>query len=184
VAIVSSSIVAETNGIGFGDAVLLPKAGHAAERECLARRALTGSPVTRKHDPRWTKGPPGSQAAIDELARKSPVPLPSEYLLFLEHSNGGEGGLGVQPGWFVMWRAEEVLEQNRGYEIEADLPGFFGFGSSGGGELLAFDTRQGEPYSIVAIPFIPLDADEALLVASSFSQFQALLGCQTNEPES
>jgi hypothetical protein len=36
VAIVSSGIVAETNGMGFGDAVLLPKADHAAEPECSA----------------------------------------------------------------------------------------------------------------------------------------------------
>jgi hypothetical protein len=32
-------MVEETNGFGFGDAVLLPKAGHVAERECSAESA-------------------------------------------------------------------------------------------------------------------------------------------------
>jgi hypothetical protein len=30
----SSSVVARTNGFGFDQVVLLPQAGHAAEREC------------------------------------------------------------------------------------------------------------------------------------------------------
>jgi len=75
-----------------------------------------------------------------------------------------------------VWSAEEVLERNRGYEVPGRLPGFFGFGSNGGGELLAFDMRRGQACPVVAIPFVPMDAEEAIAVSESFAAFQGLMG--------
>src|SRR4051794_23741397 len=83
--------------------------------------------------------PPASPAVLRDLASASPIALPEEYLALLGFSNGGEGNLGVEPGWFVLWPAEEVLVSNREFGVPELLPGFFGFGSNGGGELLAFD---------------------------------------------
>jgi len=54
--------------------------------------------------------------------------------------------------------------------------GFFGFGSNGGGELLAFDLRDGEPYPIVIVPLIPLDPNEAIQIARSFDELRELIG--------
>jgi len=101
--------------------------------------------------------------------------FPAEYTRFLLWSNGGEGELSVEPGWFSLWPAEEVVELNEGYEVQTRLPGFFGFGSSGGGELLAFDTRT-TPWNILSIPFIPLYEEEAVLVAANLGEFMRLLG--------
>ena len=126
--------------------------------------------------PGWRKAPAASAAAIAELARITPTELPAEYLAFLSQSNGGEGELGAEPGWLVMWKAEEVLDLNRQYEVATNAPGFFGFGSNGGGELIAFDTRGAIPYPVVALPFIPMEAAEARLIAPSFGRFERLVG--------
>jgi hypothetical protein len=126
--------------------------------------------------PAWTRQPPAADEAIEELVRTAGIPLPPEYLAFLRETNGGEGELGVQPGWFVMWHAEEVVSFNRDYEVAANAPGLLGFGSSGGGELLAFDTRGGQPYPVVAVPFIGMSAKDALLVAPSFATFETAMG--------
>ena len=55
------------------------------------------------------------------------------------------------------------------------LPGFFGFGSNGGGELLAFELSSPEA-PVFMVPFIPLEATEAVLVAPSFLAFVSLFG--------
>jgi hypothetical protein len=125
---------------------------------------------------RWKTRPPASEDELDALADSTPVPLPVEYLRLLSESNGGEGELGAQPGWFVLWSAADVPDSNRGCELASNLPGFFGFGTTGSGELLAFDTRKGPPYPVVAIPAMPMEVDEALPLAPSFAAFLDLMG--------
>jgi hypothetical protein len=75
-----------------------------------------------------------------------------------------------------LWPAEEVVDYNQGYEVEMNIPGFFGFGSNGGGELFAFDTRQGKPWPVVMVPFIPMIADEAIVIADDFAEFVRAIG--------
>lgn len=118
---------------------------------------------------------------LRQLARSAPVPLPEGYLQQLGVSNGGEGDLGAEPGWIAFWAAEDVISFNNSYDIASLLPGFFGFGSDGGGELFAFDTRNGQPYPIVAVPFIPMDTSLAIPVSSSFAHLQKLIGQCTDE---
>src|SRR4029453_3043958 len=87
--------------------------------------------------------------ALDALRNRAPLNLPDSYLFQLENSNGGEGDLAVNPGWIAFWPAENIITWNADYEVDKWLPGFFGFGSNGGGELFAFDVRRGAPYLIV-----------------------------------
>jgi hypothetical protein len=56
---------------------------------------------------------------------------------------------------------------NLGYQVPEFAPGFLGFGSSGGGEMLAFDADG----RVVMIPFIPMSPELALPVADSWSEF-------------
>jgi len=105
-----------------------------------------------------------------------PFELPDLYIEFLFATNGGEGDLGVQPGWLELWAAEDVSSHNRGYEVAESLPGLFGFGSNGAGELLAFDIRGVKPWPIVMVPFIPMQLDDAIQIAGSFEEFSAFIG--------
>jgi hypothetical protein len=80
------------------------------------------------------------------LQAVAPDNIPVRYLDLLAFSNGGEGPLAIQPYWFcldpVLTVAETIECENHG---QADLQGFLIFGSNGGGEYLAFDTRSGAP---------------------------------------
>jgi hypothetical protein len=124
----------------------------------------------------WRAAPPASAVALAKLRDQAPVRLPQSYFDQLAASNGGEGDLGVKPGWIAFWPAEEVLGSNAAYSLTEFLPGFFGFGSNGGGELLAFDVRTHEPYPIVMVPFIPLEVREAVQIAGSFQELRDFIG--------
>lgn len=121
----------------------------------------------------WKSRLPASAAAIQALLVESGVELPGAYLLLLGVSNGGEGELAVEPGWFQLWQAEEVLARNADYQVAQHAPGFFAFGSSGGGELLALDMRGNKPWQVVMIPVIPMAASEAVVIAQDCEGFLA-----------
>lgn len=121
------------------------------------------------------------QGAVAALSAALGDELPEEYLALLRLSNGGEGPLGVEPGWFQFWPAEKVLDSNRDFQINEYLPGLFGFGSNGGGELLAFDTRQGTPWTVVMAPFIGMDENDVVEIAKDFEEFLRTTG--RNLPE-
>src|SRR5262245_59858416 len=125
----------------------------------------------------WTRREaPAEPGAVAALSATSGIELPEAYLALLRLSNGGEGPLGVEPGWFRLWPVEEILALNRGYEVHEYLPGLFGFGSNGGGELFAFDTRRGPPWPIVMAPFIGMEKDTLVEIASDFAEFLRLTG--------
>jgi hypothetical protein len=134
-------------------------------------------------DGKWEPAPPASGEALKALRAQASVPLPAAYLDQLASSNGGEGDLAGDPDprWITFWPAETVLASNAAYSIPEFLPGFFGFATDGGGELYAFDTRAGEPYPVVMVPFVPLDAGEAIRLAKSFDEFRGLIGRQVGE---
>lgn len=127
-------------------------------------------------DADWMKKEPATSAELQELVKNAITGLPEEYLAFLAYSDGGEGKIILDAGWFQIWPSSEVLDQNKGYEIDKNLPGFFGFGSNGGGELLAFDTHKGEKWKIVMVPFVPMSAEEAVVIADNFEEFIRAIG--------
>ena len=98
--------------------------------------------------------------------------LPSQYRLFMSDRDGGEGFVGGQ--YLILWRASELLEFNREYEVEKYAPGLLLFGSNGGGEAFAFDTRE-VSVRIVMVPFIGMSLKDAAPVADSFENFLSSL---------
>ncbi|MFZ1932840.1 MAG: SMI1/KNR4 family protein [Thermoguttaceae bacterium] len=94
--------------------------------------------------------------------------LPEAYLAYMQSGRPVEGELSVDPGWFQLWPVDELDELNQGYRAAEWLPKFRGFGSNGGGEMLAFDPED----RIVTIPFIPMDEKEPRLVAESWIEFE------------
>ncbi len=124
----------------------------------------------------WTRAAPASRAAVDRLRAALGERVPEEYLSFLLLSNGGEGELGLEPGWFSLWPAEKVLETNAAYEVAGTLPGFVAFGGSGGGEMFVFDGRGGAPFPVCVVPFVSLDPVEVITLAPDFLTFALALG--------
>jgi len=66
----------------------------------------------------WTRRPPATDAAIEALAANCDFLLPEEYLSFLRYSSGGEGFLCIEPWYFRLCSAEEVIACNQGYNAQ------------------------------------------------------------------
>jgi hypothetical protein len=124
----------------------------------------------------WTRRPPATEAAIGALTANCDFALPEEYLSFLRYSNGGEGFLCIEPWYFQLCSAEEVVAYNQGYNVEEFLPGCFAIGSNGGGEMLAIRKRDGSPCPVYMVPFIPMTQSEVVEIAHDFEMFAMALG--------
>ena len=123
----------------------------------------------------WRRADSANEEQLQKLRAVLSRSVPDAYFEFLRFSNGGEGDLAVRPGWFCPWPAEEVLAHNDGYRVSDFFGNFLGFGSNGGGELLAFDCRASTPWPIVMIPFIG-GAEHAERISDDFEQFLACIG--------
>ncbi len=127
-------------------------------------------------DAEWKKKEPAKSESIQNLVDYAPDELPKEYLALLRYSDGGEGKINLEIGWFQLWSSADVIKLNNVYEISKNLPGYFCFGSNGGSELLAFDMENGRPLKVVMIPLIPMSAKEAEVIANSFEKFIRAIG--------
>jgi hypothetical protein len=130
----------------------------------------------------WQNEPPCTDHDLQQLIRQAPVDLPEEYLAYLRRSNGGGGDIPVQPWLVYFWKALEVQRYNVDYQVAENVPGFYAFGTSGGGEMFAFDTRTDRPWPIVMIPFIVMDVADAVQVAPDFATFSKMLGYCDDKP--
>jgi len=109
-----------------------------------------------------------SDAVIKEIETTLDCSLPEGYRIFLKTQNGGEGF--IRHHYLILWRAEEIVEFNRGYEVEKYAPGLLLFGSNGGGEAFAFNCGDAS-MAIVMVPFIGMRLKDAQVIASTFSGF-------------
>jgi hypothetical protein len=116
---------------------------------------------------------PAEISAIVRLSTQLGVKLPESYINFLKRHNGGEGFIGDD--YIIFWKAEELADFNREYEVETYAPGILVFASSGGGEAYGFDTED-PAMPIVRIPFIGMDRQYAILVARDLPDLFARLG--------
>ena len=105
-----------------------------------------------------------------------PKPLPDDYTAFLRRANGGEGFIGER--YVRLWRAEELIDMNRGYEVVQFFPDMFFIGTDGGGEAYAFNV-SGTDGAVFEVPFIGLPCD-ARMIADSF---ESLVGGARLDPD-
>ena len=124
--------------------------------------------LTKELTKKFNVNPPASIDAIRQFEAESGVLLQEDYAAFLMQSNGGDGFIGRS--YASLWRVEELIERNRGYQVSEFAPGLLLFGSDGGGEAFAFDRRSDEQ-PVVRVPFTPLELKEVLAVATSFEGF-------------
>ncbi|WP_279208522.1 SMI1/KNR4 family protein [Stenotrophomonas indicatrix] len=115
---------------------------------------------------------PAEASAVDGLSTPLGVALPESYIEFLRAHDGGEGFIG--DNYVIFWKAEEVVDFNREYEVETYAPGIFLFASDGGGEAYGFDTLDAV-MPIVRVPFIGMDRKHAISVASDLPDLFARL---------
>lgn len=113
---------------------------------------------------------PANQAELDQFEAESGVRLPPDYFEFLRRSNGGEGFIGN--AYAILWRIGELTTMNESYQVKDYAPGFFVFGSDGGGEAFAFDMRT-SAMPIVSLPFVGMEPGAARLIAPTFQAFLA-----------
>lgn len=110
--------------------------------------------------------PPADPGVVEGLSSVLQAALPRDYLDFLLQHNGGEGFIGDR--YIVFWKAEELADFNREYEVGKYAPGMLLFGSHGGGEAYGFDTRSAA-MPIVCVPFIGMELRYASPVAKDFA---------------
>ena len=116
----------------------------------------------------FTGNGPSTDGTIECIEKHLGSNLPEFYRNFMRGCNGGEGFIGEQ--YLILWRAEELLEFNREYEVSIYAPELFLFGSNGGGEAFAFDNRD-TGMKICAVPFVGMSLKDAKHVADTFDSF-------------
>ena len=127
----------------------------------------------------WYGNAPAESGALDRLRNIAGISLPQNYLAFLAWSNGGEGPLGIEPGYIVIDSAEDAATQKEQKLFEEFFSGFFMFGGNGGGELLAFDLRADEPWPIVMIDMTNIDLKESVVrIADNFHDLLKHIGTE------
>ena len=112
---------------------------------------------------------PAAPRSIEHCQAELNFALPAEYVAFLQKMNGGEGFVG-KGGYLMLWPIEELIEHNREYISTENVPGLFLFGSDGGGEAFAFDTRSAQ-CPIVMVPFIGMEFEALIPIAPDFEGF-------------
>lgn len=96
------------------------------------------------------------------------IELPKGYLDYI--NNGGilYGETNYEFGsYFDLEPIENIPEYNQDIEIQTYAPEFIAFGSDGGGEAFVFDANG----AIYLLPFIGMESEQAVKVASSWSEF-------------
>lgn len=119
----------------------------------------------------WTEfkaNAPADLATIKRVEEELGFRLPEDFVRFLQRMNGGEGMVGEI--YLSLWQVEDLLRRNKAYRADEAAPGFLIFGSDGADEAFGFDLRS-PTKSIVCLPFIGMDWENAIPIAPTFTEF-------------
>jgi hypothetical protein len=124
---------------------------------------------------RFNKRPPASPEQIAAFSTASGLTLPQDYTAFLKQANGGEGIVGPN-AYLILFAVDELASLNKAYQVEDYVPGLLIFGSDGGGEAFAFNTRNA--MRVVRVPFVGMDTSTVEPLADTFTTFIEYLSKQ------
>jgi hypothetical protein len=79
--------------------------------------------------------------------------------------------LDLSPYVCEFWPEEELTTYNLEYEVPLYAHGYFGFATSGGGEMFALSPSG----AVVILPFIGMAPDVAVQISPSWVEFERLL---------
>jgi hypothetical protein len=77
----------------------------------------------------------------------------------------------TSPWLCEFWPLGELEQYNTDYEVQSLAPGYFGFATSGGGEMYAISPSG----AIVCLPFIGMSPQYASPIADSWPKFESML---------
>ena len=99
------------------------------------------------------------------------MPASSDLLAYYASGRPLACDLDANPYRCEFWPLEDLETYNHEYQVPVYAPGFFGFATSGGGEMFAISPTG----TVACLPFIGMAPDVAVQVATSWSSFEALL---------
>jgi hypothetical protein len=119
-----------------------------------------------------TKGmtlkPGVDEVILEKVTLSLSVTLPQDYIDFLRYSDGAVGFIGEN--FLQLWSINELESLNKGFGANEFTPGYFLFGSDGGGEGYGFDFRSND-IKVVMIPFDFMDWSIAKIKGNNFLDF-------------
>ncbi|MDQ5823653.1 MAG: SMI1/KNR4 family protein [Chloroflexota bacterium] len=108
-----------------------------------------------------------SLEVVERVQKELGFELPSDYANFVTLHNGGQGWVGSS--YLMLWSVEKIAAVTEEAGFAEFCPGFYIFGSNGGGEAYAFDARSGD-LSIVEVPYIG-GPEDAIYCGRTFQEF-------------
>lgn len=119
-----------------------------------------------------------SDYQIQKLLQDLGSDLPPDYIDLLRFSNGVVGMIqreGHEGSAYVdLWKAEEIIAENEGYNVAEYGPGMLLFGSNGGNAAFGIDLRSGcvSTMTYIETDFIGgMDWDNIFFRAKSLYEF-------------
>jgi len=94
------------------------------------------------------------------------IELPNEYVVYAETDGVSEACTEGNPGYFALWHPDEIEANNQNLDIASRAPGFLGFGTDGGGELLVFDATG----AVFMLPLVGMEPKHAQRIADSWNE--------------
>jgi hypothetical protein len=97
--------------------------------------------------------------------------VPNEIAAYHDSGRPLTREIEIQPWLCEFWPREKLIAYNREYEVQRNAPGYFGFATSGGGEMYALSPSG----QVVCLAFIGMSPREELPIAESWLKFEAML---------
>jgi hypothetical protein len=99
------------------------------------------------------------------------APTPEQLLAYYKAGKPLVCEIDVQPWLCEFWPLDALAKNNEECEVDEYAPGYFGFATSGGGEMYAISPTG----AVVCLAFIGMSPKEELHVADSWPDFERLL---------
>lgn len=122
------------------------------------------------------KNIPAKSADIERFLKDISFVPSVDLIEFFKKSNGIM--INTNSHYLELWKIEEMIEFNKGYDVETYAPDFFIIGTNGGGEGYAIEKATG---CIFEMPFIGMGKENAILRAKTFDKFLKSQGVKMTE---
>jgi hypothetical protein len=120
---------------------------------------------------RLQQGTEANPDLVKQFQHDAPPNVPRTYLRFMQACNGASGKIPYDTGFIELWPLERVLDRNREYRLDRELPGFLAFGTDGGDELFLFDLRKDDGAPVCSVSAKDASSTSVTPLTNSFSEF-------------